>query len=1107
MSGQGYYRFPTIHGGSIVFTSEDDLWEVAAEGGTARRLTAGMGRALYPRYSPDGTMIAFSARDEGPLEVYVMPAAGGPARRLTYMGATAFVCGWSPAGEVLFSSSAAKPFPRFTTIRAVSPTDGAVRELPIGHARTASIQENGATVLGRYGMVTREPAYWKRYRGGTAGDLWIDPDGSGTFHRLIELDGNLTDPLWLGGRVYFTSDHDGIGNLYSVSPTGNELTRHTDHEDYYVRHPSTDGRRIVYHAGADLYLFDPGAARAERVEVDYPSPRTERNRKFVDPARYWEEYTLHPKGHLLAAVVRGKPFFFGPWEGPVTQRGEAHGVRYRAVEWLADGERIVLVSDAEGEEHLEVHPADPRSAVMRFRELELGRIQQVVPAPVGSRVAVTNHRRELFVVDVDAGTADKADESEHFVIGDPAWSPDGRWLAYSFQRSLHQAELRLYDMEAGSVHPITEPILRDGAPVFDPDGKYLYFLSQRDLNPVYDSAQFDLGFPASVKPYLLTLRSDLDNPFLPQPQPQEEQKRDAEAAKNGGARNGDRGDDGPGDGESDGEAGPDGGETEREPTPVEIELGGIAGRVLPFPVEEGRFRQIAALSGKVLFSTVPVEGMLSEGEEKPGPPAKATLTAFDFKTQQKETQVKGLTSFMVSADRKKLAYRAGNKLRVITAGPKPDENNSTNGPGRKSGWVDLSRIRPAVEPPAEWAQMLREAWRLQRDNFWNESMSGVDWRAVYERYLPLVDRVSTRSEFSDLTWEMQGELGTSHAYEFGGDYRPQPQYALGFLGADLSFDGELGAWRIDHVVQGDTWKDGWGSPLARAGAGVAAGQTLLAVNGRPADALQSPHELLLNQAGCEVSLTIGDARGESPRTVVVRTLSDDRRARYREWVESNRRTVHERTGGRAGYIHIPDMMPNGYAEFHRSYLPEVDRRGLVVDVRFNGGGHVSALLLEKLARRRMAYVASRWFGVEPWPEDSPPRPMVAITNEWAGSDGDIFSHSFKMLELGPLIGVRTWGGVIGIWPRQQLVDRTMTSQPEFSFWFTDVGWQVENRGTEPDIKVEITPQDYGAGQDPQLDRAVTEVERLMGEHTEPEPDISSIPNRELPRLPRRPGAE
>jgi tricorn protease len=358
-------------------------------------------------------------------------------------------------------------------------------------------------------------------------------------------------------------------------------------------------------------------------------------------------------------------------------------------------------------------------------------------------------------------------------------------------------------------------------------------------------------------------------------------------------------------------------------------------------------------------------------------------------------------------------------------------------------------------------------------------------------------------------WEMQGELGTSHAYEIGGDYPAGRSYQQGFLGADLSLDRDAGSWRIDRVIRGDSWDEKTGSPLAKPGVNIAEGDQLVAVNGTPVGPDRSPGELLVNQAGSEVALTVvskGDPASkddaQTRRTVVVKTVGSEFPLRYRDWVESNRRRIHEATDGRVGYIHVPNMIADGYAEFHRSFLPEIDREGLIVDVRYNGGGHVSPLLLEKLARRRVAYVTSRWFGVEPWPDDAPPRPMVAITNEQAGSDGDIFSHSFKLLGLGPLIGKRTWGGVIGIYPRKHLVDRTITTQPEFSFWFEDVGWTVENYGTDPGIEVEIRPQDYAAGTDPQLERAIEEVKKIHADHRPKKPTPADRPSRSLPRLPK-----
>jgi len=399
--------------------------------------------------------------------------------------------------------------------------------------------------------------------------------------------------------------------------------------------------------------------------------------------------------------------------------------------------------------------------------------------------------------------------------------------------------------------------------------------------------------------------------------------------------------------------------------------------------------------------------------------------------------------------------------------------------------------------------MFDEAWRLQRDQFWVSDMQGIEWKKAHRRYRPLVDRVASRSEFSDLLWELQGELGTSHAYEMGGDYRPSPAYFQGFLGADLAFDPKCRAWIIRRIPRGDSWTASATSPLAAPGLGLRPGSRVLEVAGQKLGKDQSPGEALVNEAGEQVELTVTDPGGRKKRRVTVKTLRHERSLRYRDWVEQNREYVHRKTRGRVGYIHIPNMGPQGYAEFHRYFIAEVDRAGLIIDVRFNGGGHVSPLLIEKLLRRRVGYDAQRWGEPEPYPTESPSGPMVALTNERAGSDGDIFSHCFKLYGLGPLIGKRTWGGVVGIWPRHALVDGTVTTQPEFSFWFEDVGFGVENYGTDPDIEVEILPQDYRRGKDTQLDRGIIEVTRVIKEKPALKPDLSTRPSRKAPKLPRR----
>jgi tricorn protease len=896
------------------------------------------------------------------------------------------------------------------------------------------------------------------------------------------------------------SDHEGIGNLYSCWPTGKDLRRHTHHAEYYVRHPSTDGRRIVYHAGADLYIYDPATEAVRPIGVEFHSPRVQRNRKFVDADDYLQSYDIHPEGHSVAVVSRGKPFTMANWEGAVVQHGEPNGVRYRLAAWLNDGKRLVVVSDGAGEEALEIHHADARADPDRLEGSDIGRPVSlaVSPKPAPSQgeekdhVALSNHRNELILVDLKARTARVLDRSRHSHIRGIAWSPDGHWIAYGFADTQQTSIIKLCRVETGETWPVTRPVLRDVSPAFDPDGKYLYFLSYRDFDPVYDNLHFDLGFPWGMRPYLVTLKADLPSPFVPVPHPPAEKASETDS---NGSNNGDE------DAGEKAEEQAEKDEKKKQEPLVEIDLEGIADRVVAFPVSEGRYGQIRGIKNKVLFSSHPIGGSLNQSwYDNSAPAARSKIEVYDFEEYEHDVLIDGVTNFDVSLDAKTLIYRAGNNLRVLKAGQKPD--NKASGANRKSGWLNLGRIKVSIEPQAEWEQMYREAWRLQRDHFWTEDMSGVDWQTVYQRYLPLIRRVATRSEFSDLMWEMQGELGTSHAYEYGGDYPPEPDYDQGFLGADLRYDPETDSWRVTHIVRGDVWDEGTSSPLARPGIHVKSGDRLIAVNMRKVNGKVSPQRLLVNQAGNEICLTFAGAGGGEPRTVTVKTLDNEMPARYREWVEENRRRVHEATDGRVGYIHIPNMGPRGYAEFHRGYLAEVGREGLIVDARFNGGGHVSQLILEKLARRRLGYDVQRWGDPIPYPSESATGVMVALTNEQAGSDGDMFSHAFKIMKLGPLIGKRTWGGVIGIAIRDWLVDGSITTQPEFSFWFEDVGWGVENYGTDPDIEVEIRPQDYVAGCDPQLERAIAEIRKRLAENPPKMPEFDGRPRLTLPKLPK-----
>ena len=1077
----GYYRHPTVHGDAIVFVTEDDLWSVPSNGGVARRLTANPGTVSFPVFSPDGSEIAFTSRDEGHPEAWVMDADGGPANRLTFMGALTQVVGWSgDGGRVIVASDWKQAFRGFMHLHAVPRSGGAPESLDVGPARAISYQPDGPGVV--IGRNSYDPARWKRYRGGTAGTLWIDRAGDGMFRPLIQLEANLASPMWIGSRIYFVSDHEGTGNLYSCTATGRGLTRHTHGEEYYSRFANTDGRNIVYHAGADIHKFDPESGTSELVPVKINSSRSQRNRKFISPDGFLESFDLHPEGHSTAVAVRGGVFSMPLWEGAPLRHGSISSARYRLAAWLPDGKRLVAITDEQGEESLIVFNADGSGEPARVKG-DIGRPDQLQVAPAGGeRVALTNQRQEVMLVDLEAGAVEVIGRSPYQRILGLSWSSDGRWVTFGAFVTRRNATVQLYDTVARTLTEVTRPDFVDGFPSFDPEGRYLYFLSLRVFDPVYDSQYFDLGFPKGMRPYLIPLKADAVNPFAAAtraPRPPGA-PNDQGAKKNGDQKPDDKQEEKP------------------EPAPVEIDLAGIEDRVVAFPVPEGRYGKVLGAKGRALFSSFPVEGSLGQdwasGEAKP----KGRLESYDFAQEKVETVTENMATFSVSLNGQVLGIRAGDKLRVVPVAWKEAEKKPEE-PGRESGIVDLGRIRVEVSPADEWRQMYREAWRLQRDQYWVESMAGIQWTAIHDRYLPLVDRVGSRAEFSDLMWEMQGELGTSHAYELLGDYRPEPRWFQGFLGADLELRGRT--WRVSYIPRGDSWDAKGASPLIAPGLDVIEGDAILAVDGRPVDDKVSPYERLVDRAGRTVHLTVRRGR-RTPRVVAIDALRSEELLRYRDWVERNRAHVRAETEGRVGYIHVPDMGPWGYAEFHRYFGTEVDRPGLIIDVRQNRGGHVSQLLLEKLVRRRVGYDLTRWGQPQSYPEDAPMGPMVAITDEYSGSDGDIFSHAFKLFELGPLVGKRTWGGVVGIYPRHALVDGTITTQPEFSFWFEDVGWGVENYGTDPDIEVDIKPQDYREGRDPQMERAVAEVLKLIRKKKPAVPEFEQPPSRVAPRLPQ-----
>jgi len=1113
MTSAGYLRFPHIHGDLLTFVAEDDVWLAPMDGGRGWRLSADRAEAASPRFSRDGRWVAWTSWRDGPAEVYLAGVDGEPGRRLTYWSdQLAKVCGWTPEGHMLALSASGQAFERQGWAYAVPVDGGAPQRLPFGPVADVTLEQSARALLN--GSWGRDPAFWKRYRGGTAGRLWTSADGAPFQRILADLTGQFASPMLVGDRLAFLSDHEGTGNVYSCRLDGSGLLRHTDHDGEYARQATTDGSRVIYQVRGELWMLDNLAPDSEPrpLSVSLGSASTALAPRLISAADHLGDLSCDYTGLASVIEVRGTVHWLTHRDGPARALAVEPDVRAGMPRVLGRDGLVVWVSDAGGEDGLEVAPADgaeasgagstgadsPAGGPRRLAAGELGLVNGLAAAPDGSTVAAAARDGRLLVVDIGSGAVRQLAQSPDGAISGLAYSPDSAWLAWSHPGPQPLSRIRIARLADDEIVDVTDGRFVDSEPVFTADGKYLAFLSARIFDPVYDAHFFDLSFPFGSRPYLVPLAADTPSPFGPLPQ--------GRPVGNGPDKNGDKG--GASGGVKAG-AGADGEIVARDddqadgeddaPPPVRVDAEGLPTRVVSLPVAESRYASLRAVTGGFAWLKEPVIGVLGEGAAVPdGKRPRSSLERFDLARRKTTELVGGLDWFEVSGDGEWLVVHDGSELRVVPSQRKADPD------GGDSVQVDLSRARFIADPAALWRHAFTEVGRFMQHDFWVPDMGGVDWRGTLESYRPVLDRIGTPSEFADLLWEVVGELGTSHAYiRPGATPGSGGKGQVGLLGADLSRDPD-GRWRIDRVLPGESSDPRARAPLAAPGVTVRPGDVLLAVDGRPVDPAVGPGPLLVGTAGRPVELTVG-RDGEPPRRFAVTPLGSDRRLRYQDWVAEKRHRVRELTDGRAGYLHIPDMMGEGWAHFSRDLRVEMAQSALVVDVRSNRGGHVSELVIEKLARRIMGWDIPRWMTAATYPRDAPRGPMVALADENAGSDGDIVTAAIRILGLGPVVGTRTWGGVIGIESPFVLVDGTAMTVPRYAIWLDGFGWGVENHGVDPDVEVLISPQDWAEGRDVQLETAVRlAMEALETRPSATPPDTSDHPSKARPPLPPRP---
>ncbi len=1082
----GYLSEPDIHEDLVVFSAEGDLWTAATDGHGVGRLTSHSGTERRPRFSPDGRWIAFTGHYDGNNDVYVVPVTGGEPRRLTWHPFSDRVVGWTPDGsKIIFSSSRRDPH-YAEHLYTVPAEGGAVVELSLGRANYLDIDaERGRWAFTR----TWGGGTWKRYRGGTAPEIWVGHPDRADYREVTDFDGPDLFPMWHAGRVYFVADQGGTVNIWSMLPDGSNRTRHTREERWDIRSPAMGpGGAIVYSLAGQIHRFDPADGSTRALPIELPSERVLTRRRYPDPERYVTRARLSPDGERLAVVARGEIFSVPVEEGVTLPITRGSGARERGVDFGPEGERVVYITDASREEAIVTADAWGRGEVEEVKKpTDRGWYFPPAWSPDGRWIAYADMTYRLYVVAAEGIERRTADRSDFWEISEYTWSPDGRWLAYTKHTEGDLTSIMIYDVEQDTTHRVTGPTTNDWSPSWDPQGRYLYFLSDRTINPMFSGYDYAAMLGPMARPYMLLLRSDVENPFLEDeglpPSGDEDEEKDAKDQASGDEADGVEGDDGDEGQDADAADGED--EDEDDVEPVEIEFDGLADRLIELPVQAGNYQRLQASAKKLFYLDYPMRGM-NEEDESPGP--RATLMTFDLEDEEAETFVKGVGGFHLQPKAGKVMIAKGpGKLFVVEAGSAPGDDLS-------EAAVSLDGLVIELDPREEWEQIYYEAWRQLRDFYWDESLHGLDWPRIRDQYAELLPRIATRDELGDLLAEMIGELSTSHTYVWGGDDgRKVPGRSTGLLGAELEREGD--AFRVVRIYRGDAI-DRVRSPLLEPGVDVSAGDYILAVNQRPF-AAELPFEASLeNLAGKPVMLTVNDRPDpQGARHVVVKPLSNEHRLIYVDWVRRNREYVAEKTGGKIGYVHIPDMGSRGLVAFNSWFYPQLTKEGMVVDVRYNGGGWVSQLILQCFQREVLSWDRQRYGNTDPYPARVLNGPFVVVVNEHAGSDGDIFPQAVQLAGLAPVIGTRSWGGVNGIRVNKHLVDGGVVTHPEFAWWDDRVGWGLEGHGVDPDIEVENLPQDLARGIDAQLDRAIEEVMRLHREHPPDKPDFGPAPDR------------
>ena len=1056
-------RFPDIYGDQIVFVYGGDLWRVSSQGGIAERLTSFEGYEAFPKFSPDGKFIAFTGAYDGNGDVFVIPTEGGEPNRLTYHPGTGQSTGevtlddgvldWYPNGREILFRSPRQAFPSAKLFR-VSVEGGFPEALKLPEVSTASFSPDADKIA-----YTRQPVEfrtWKRYQGGMAPDIWIYDLKSDRAEKITDWKGTDDFPMWYQDKIYFTSDREHTLNIFCYDLKAKETRKITQHDEYDVKWPSLGPGAIVYENGGYLYVLDLATEKTRKIPVEVPAERlfSRPNWEKVDDLIL--DFSLSPSAKRALFSARGDIFTVPAEKGDVRDLTQTPVVREIYPTWSPDGKWVAYLSDRTGEYELYIRPQDGRGKEERITfDGDCYRFNPIW-SPDSKKLLYSDKKLRLFYVEISEKKPVLVDLSDISEIRDYVWSPDNQWIAYSKNNPAYFASVYLYSLNQRKAYQITRGMTDDYTPVFDPKGRYLYFISARTFNPVFSDFESNYVYRNSRNIYLVTLLVDSLSPFAPESD-EEKGKEEGKGKKEEGKGK---------DKEGENKEKEDGtGKKEDQIKDIKIDLENIDQRVVGVPIKAGNYNNLNATEDKLFYLNMPAI---------PGEGASNELLMYDLTKRKEHTLLSGINNYDLSSSGEKIIYKSGNIYGIIDA----KEGSNKTGDGK----LNTSEMEMKVDPSGEWKQIFDEAWRLERDFFYDPNMQGVDWKGMKERYGQLLPYVAHRWDLTYLIGELIGELDCSHTYVGGGKIPKTEPVDVGLLGADFKPDLKGGYYRFHKIYKGENWKEDRRAPLTEPGVKVREGDYLIAVNGEEVRCPANPYRYFEKTVNQQVKLKVNDKPSpDGAWEVTVKPTDSEFMLRYLDWVETNRKKVEQATNGRVGYIHVPNTALWGLNEFSSGFYAQARKEALIVDVRYNGGGMIPDMFIEHLQRKILSLWSRREGQMMRTPTVTIQGPMVCIINEYAGSGGDALPYYFREKGLGPLIGTRTWGGLVGISRGIPLMDGGYVTVPEFAFMNLKGQWDVENHGVDPDIEVDNRPDLVVRGEDPQLEKAIEVILKKMKE--------------------------